>query len=188
MLLILLCVGTNLYAQDTEFKRTSIRTGIGLGANEGLEEIGFGLVYSIGWQKSYGKKNKLRLNPNLLLGGFSAIGITDVPDQHFRITSLGLNIHYDLIKYKSVSIVTTVGGFVNYSRGLIGTGGWPSSNPRQSDYFFKIYYGVSASVALRVSPKNSRFAYEWRHISLQGGNDNFLLAYIMFGIDFKLKK
>lgn len=179
-ILIFLFVEGELYSQDVDvpkFSQNSIRTGLGIGINGGLDETGFGLVYSIGWQKSYGKKNKLRLNPNLLFGGFTDIGITDISDQYVRISSLGFNAHYDLIKYKSVSIVTTAGVFLNYSKGLIG-----------SAYFSRLYYGGSASIALRINPKKSRVAYEWRHISVQGGNKDFFLAYFMLGIDVKLKK
>ena len=48
---------TKLYSQDLEFKRNSIRTGIGIGYNEGKRETGIGLIYSIGLQKSYGNQN-----------------------------------------------------------------------------------------------------------------------------------
>lgn len=80
-------IGNSIYAQENEFKKNSIRTGIGIGINEGQREIGLGFVYSIGWQKSYGEKNRLRLNPNILLGGFLPIMITDTRDQFYRISS-----------------------------------------------------------------------------------------------------
>jgi hypothetical protein len=172
----------------SDFKRTSIRTGIGIGINEGRWETGVGFVYSIGLQKSYGNKSRLRVNPNLLFGGFLPIVITDTRDQFYRITSLGINIHYDLLKYKSVSIVTTIGGFTNYSRGLLGTGGWPEANNSYSEYFYKIYFGGNTSLGLRINPKNSKLAFEIRPINIQFGNNYFLLGYYMFGIDFKLKK
>lgn len=176
-------------AQDIAFKNSSIRTGIGIGFNEGQREIGMGLVYSIGWQKSFGEKNRLRINPNLIYGGFLPIGITDTRDQFYRITSLGLNIHYDLIKYKSLSLVTTAGGFINYSRGLLGTGGWrDDANNNNSEYFYTLYFGGNASVGLRINPKRSKLAYEIRPISIHLGNKGFVLGYLMVGIDFKLQK
>lgn len=187
-ILILLLIGIKLNAQDIEFKRTSIRTGIGIGFNEGHWETGMGLLYSFGLQKSYGEKNRLRINPNILIGGFIPIGITDTRDQFYRITSLGLNVHYDLIKINIVSMVTTVGGFMNYSRGLLGTGGWPEANNNHSEYFHKLYYGGNISIGLRINPENSRLAYELRPLNLQFGNDYFVLGYTMFGIDFKLRK
>jgi hypothetical protein len=187
-LLILLVMSNKLNAQETEFKRASIRTGIGIGFNEGKRETGMGLIYSIGWQKSYGKKNKLRINPNLIIGGFLPIGITDTRDQFYRITSLGTNIHYDLIKYKAFSFVTTGGIFINYSRGLLGTGGWTEANNNSSEYFNSFYFGGNASLGIRINPKNSRLAYEFRPINIQFGNNYFMLGYLMFGIDIKLKK
>lgn len=187
-ILILLLIGIKLNAQDIEFKRTSIRTGIGIGFNEGHWETGMGLLYSFGLQKSYGEKNRLRINPNILIGGFIPIGITDTRDQFYRITSLGLNVYYDLIKINIVSMVTTVGGFMNYSRGLLGTGGWPEANNNHSEYFHKFYYGGNISIGLRINPENSRLAYELRPLNLQFGNDYFVLGYTMFGIDFKLRK
>jgi hypothetical protein len=187
-LTVLLLTGNNIYSQEFEFKKSSIRTGIGIGINEGQREIGNGLIYSIGWQKSYGKKSKIRLNPNMIFGGFLPIGITDTRDQFYRITSLGLNIHYDLIQYKAVSIVTIGGGFINYSRGLLGTGGLPEANNNSSEYFYSLYVGGNASIGLRIDPKKSKLAYEIRPINIHFGNKGFMLGYLMFGIDFKLKK
>lgn len=187
-LTIFLLTGKDLYSQETEFKSTSIRTGIGIGINDGHWETGTGIIYSIGYQKSYGKKNKLRLNPNMIIGGFVPLGITDTRDQFYRITSLGLNLHYDLLKYKAFSVVTTGGGFMNYSRGLLGTGGWPEANNNSSSYFHRLYFGGNLSLGLRINPKNSKLAYEFRPINVQFGNDYFLLSYLMFGMDFKLKK
>jgi len=177
-----------LYSQETEFKRTSVKTGIGIGINEGLREIGVGLVYSIGWQKSVGEKNRVRINPNMLYGGFLPLGITDTRDQFYRMTTLGFNVHYDLIRYKAASIVTTGGGFMNYSRGLLGTGGWPSENNNSSDYFFTLYFGGNASVGLRIAPEKSKVAIELRPVNMHIGTKGYLYNYIMFGIDFKLKK
>ena len=44
-----------------------------------------------------------------------------------------MNVNYDLVKYKSVSLLITSGGFLNYSRGLFGTGG--ENEIRNSRYF-----------------------------------------------------
>ena len=186
--IIFLFTINNIFSQEIEFKNSSIRTGVGIGINEGQREIGNGLVYSIGWQKSFGEKSKIRINPNMTFGGFLPIGITDTRDQFYRITSLGLNIHYDLIRYKAISIVTTGGGFINYSRGLLGTGGWPEANNNSSEYFYSLYYGGNVSIGLRIDPKKSKLAYEIRPINIHFGNNGFMLGYLMFGIDFKLKK
>ncbi len=188
--LILLLLTSNVFSQNTDFKNTSIKTGLGLSMNEGKREIGMGLIYSIGLQKSYGEKNKLRINPNLMFGGFLPLGITDQRDQYYKLTNLGLDFHYDLLRYDVVSLVTTIGGFMNYSRGLIGTGGMPSENNRNtgSDYFFSLYFGGKLSLALRIDQKNKKVAYEIRPFNVQFGTKGFLLATIMLGVDIKLNK
>lgn len=185
-LLLLAAKSADVCAQEVEFKRNSVKTGVGIGYNSGESEIGMGLVYSLGWQRCYGLKNKLRINPNMTLGGFSPFIISDVQDQFYRITSVGFNIHFDLIRYKALSIVTTAGTFVNYSRGLLGTGGRISN--RSSEYFYNFYYGGNVSVGLRIDPKSSKLAYELRPINIYVGNHDFILMYLMFGIDFKFVK
>lgn len=174
-------------AQENEFTRSSIKTGIGIGFNDGEEESGFGLVYSIGYQKSFGEKERFRINPNLLIGGFSSYTITDTRDQFYRITSLGMNINYDVLRYKSVSLLITAGGFLNYSRGLFGNGGEINTNS-SSRYFHKIYFGGNAGIGLRINPPKSRFAYEIKPLNVAIGNKGFVLGYIMLGLDIKLKK
>ncbi len=187
-LFVFLIMGSKSNAQETEFKRTSVRTGLGVGYNDGKKESGIGILYSIGWQKSFGKKNRIRLNPNLMIGGFLPLGITDTRDQFYRITSIGVNLHCDLIKYKAVSIVITGGSFLNYSRGLLGTGGWPETNNNNSEYFRDLYFGGSISIGLRINPKNGKLAYEFRPFNIQVGNDDFILGYFMFGVDIKIKQ
>lgn len=106
----------------------------------------------------------------------------------FKVDFSWLYIHYDLIKYKAFSIVTTAGGFINHSRGLLGTGGWTEENNNSSEYFNTFYFSGNASRGLRINPKNSKLVYEFRPFNFQFGNNHFLLGYLMFGIDFKLQK
>lgn len=180
--------GNLVYSQELRQKSSSIKTGIGIGYNTGKDEQGLGLIYSVGWQKSLGKTNRIRINPNMIIGGFSTFGLMHHREQTFRITNLGLNIHYDLIKFGETSLVTTGGGFLNYSRGLLGTGGSSVLSYQESDYFYSLYFGGHASVGLRTNPKNSRLAYEFKPINAFYGNKQFTLIYMMFGIDFKLRK
>lgn len=177
-------------AQDILFSRQSVKSGIGLGINAGSVEYGFGLLYEIGYQKSYGKMQRVRLNSTLLLGGFSNVGISDVRDQHYRITSLGFGSNADLLKYRAISLLGSAGVFFNYSRGLLGTGGRYSNGTvnRSSEYFSKFYAGGSASLGFRINPRNSRTAFEIRPFNIQFGTNYFILGYFMLGIDFKLRK
>lgn len=175
------------YSQENPFNKSSIKTGIGIGFNDSREETGFGLVYNLGYQKSFGKKEKLRINPNLIIGGFSTNLLTDNRDQFYRITSLQMNVSYDLVRYKSFSLLLTTGAFGNYSRGLFGTGG-ELQNHKSSDYFYKLYYGGSLGVGFRINPLKSRIAYEIKPYNIQFGNKGFSLGYMMVGLDIKLKK
>jgi len=187
-MLLLSIIGHYSYSQTYDFRKSSIKTAIGVGFNEGHKETGIGILYSIGWQKSYGKKDKLRINPNMIIGSFMPILITDTRDQLYRITTLGVNAHYDVIRYSPFSLVVTGGVFINYSRGLLGTGGWPELNNNRSEYFRSIYTGVNTSMALRINSSKSRFAFELRPINIHIGNHPFVLGYMMFGVDFKLQK
>ena len=186
LLIVILLFSLKINAQENEFTRSSIKTGIGVGINDGIEESGLGFVYSVGYQKSFGKKEKFRINPNLLYGGFNSSGITDTREQFFRITSIGMNVNYDLVKYKSVSLLITSGGFLNYSRGLFGTGG--ENEIRNSRYFNQLYFGGTAGIGIRINSTKSRFAYEIKPLNVQTGNKGFVLGYIMFGMDIKIKK
>lgn len=183
----LLLSSTLLYGQESDFSNSSLKAGIGIGINEGEREIGMGTLFFFGYQKSMWK-DRLRINPNLTIGGFTPFTITDTRDQYYRITSLGINGYLDALKYKSVSIFVGTGAFLNYSRGLLGTGGWPEAGNSSSEYFFKLYYGGYVGAGLRINPTNSRFAYELAPINVQLGNNRFVLGFLKFGIDIKLKK
>ncbi len=186
LLIVILLFSLIINAQENEFTRSSIKTGIGIAMNEGIEESGIGFVYSVGYQKSFGEKEKFRINPNLLYGGFISNGITDSRDQFFRITSISMNVNYDLVKYKSVSLLVTTGGFLNYSRGLLGTGG--DNEIKNSRYFNHLYFGGTVGIGIRINSTKSRFAYEIKPINVQIGNKVFELGYFMFGLDIKIKK
>lgn len=190
-LTILLLTGTTIYAQGQEiaYRRTTIKTGSGISINEGQREVGIGLIYSVGIQKSYGKNNRLRLNPDVLLGSYRTyVFPTDTRDQFYKITALGLNIHYDLISKEAVSFVTTCGGFINYSRGLLGTGGRTEENNNSSEYFHSLYFGANANIGIRIDSKKKKLAYEIRPVNLYFGNKGFILGFIMFSVDFKFKR
>ena len=184
----LMLIHLTLYSQEeVANNKQSIRTGIGFEHIKGIKESGSGIIYLIGYQKNYGEKNRIRLNPNLLIGSFSPISVTDVAKQFYRITNLNLNLHYDLIKYKSLSLVTSPSIFINYSRGLIGHD--PDDKVDIAKYFHHLYFGGGISLGLRVAPKNSKLIFEIRPINLQAGiNKYFAISYLMLAIDIKLGK
>ena len=150
------------------------------------DETAMGTLMSFGYQKSVWK-DRLRINPNITTGTFSSFAMLDVRDQHYKLTSLSINGYLDIPPRKPVSIVVGTGVFLNYSRGVLGTGG-RNENNRSSEYFHKLYYGIFVGAGLRISPTNSRFAYELVPINYQAGNNSFELHFFKFGIDIKLEK
>ncbi|MEO2064238.1 MAG: hypothetical protein ABGW97_14735 [Christiangramia sp.] len=183
LIVILLFSAFTLSAQDTRHFN-SLTTGIGFGYSEGKQESGFGLVYEIGYQRSFGRSNRFRFNPNLQYGGFLPFATTDMPDQLYRLSTLALDLHYDLARFKSLSLVTTPGIFGSYSRGLTGTGGMNGIS--SSEYFQSFYFGGKFSLGIRISKSIKRLAYEIRPLNIHFGSKYFLYNSIMFKVHIKL--
>ena len=181
-------LSTPLMSQEADYGRSSIRTGLGFGFNKGKRETGLGLQYVIGWQKEWGEKRRLRFNPNMMIGGYTPLFISGTREQFYRVTHLEVIFHYDLLKVSSVSLVVSGGGFVAYSRGLLGTGGDGETYYDESKFFLRGYFGGSFSAAIRIAPKSSRWAGEIRPVNLQYGNEGFIMTYFMLGVDFKIRK
>jgi hypothetical protein len=169
-----------------EFTRHSLKTGVGLGINEGQYELGIGGVVLLGYQNSFWK-DRLRISPNIVSGNFMALGISDVRDQYYRVTSLNLIGYLDVIKYKAFSILIGAGGSLNFSRGLLGTGGdWEVSHS-ESEYFLRFYNAGYLGIGIRINPRRSRVAYEISPINVHFGKEYFFTEYFKFGIDIKFK-
>lgn len=180
---LLIIISYSFNAQ--EFSKNAIKIGFGAGVNEGSEETGLGFIYSLGFQKAIGSNERFRVNTNLRYGEFSSNSITDTRENFYRITSLGINANYDVIKYKSISLFIGAGAFLNYTRGMLGTGG-ELINHDQSRYFYKMYSGGTSGLGIRISSKKSRLAYEIKPLNVEFGNNDFLSLYPMLGIDIKL--
>jgi ribosome biogenesis GTPase / thiamine phosphate phosphatase len=188
-LLILLVALTTFSAKGfgQEFSGNSLKTGVGLGITEGLRETGVGGVVSFGYQKSV-LNDRVRINPYFMTGGFLPFGITDTRDQYFRVTSLGVNGYLDVIKIKSLSLFLGAGGLMSYSRGLLGTGGFPEEGSNSSEYFFKLYGGGYLGAGFRINPPDRKIAYELTPINFYFGNDGFFMSFLEIGVDIKLRK
>lgn len=166
----------------------AVKLGIGVGYNDTNQEQGLGILSSIGYQKSFGPKSKLRINPNLLLGSFSSKGINDARDQYYQMSALQFVLAYDVIRFKSISLFASTGGSLTYSRGLFGTGGEIETPGAASSYFNNVYLGVLGGVGFRINKQNNRVAYEIKPLNFALGNNGFSLANPMLSIDYKLKK
>ena len=183
--LIVVFITINSDLQSQVYSKNSLKIGLGLGMNEGNREMGMGTLVSFGYQKSV-YNDRLRINPNFMTGGFFPFGITDTRDQYYRITSLGVDGYLDVIKFKPISLFIVAGGLVNYTRGLLGTGGFPEAGNTSSDYLFKLYYGGHVAWGIRVNPPRNRIAYEITPINICFGNDQFFMGFIKVAIDIKL--
>jgi len=187
-LLAALMLHSVIFAQTTKNGNQWIDTGIGVGFNGGDDHMGFGMLYSIGWQKNFKEQNRLRLNPGLSLGTYGTFGIpTDTRDQFYNSLAAGVNVDYDLLRYESLSFVISGGGFVNYSYGLLGTGGDPEAHHYdRSEFFNQLYFGGNASLGLRINNPDSRVAYEYKLLGIQGGFNHFGGIYSAFKLQWKL--
>ena len=185
--LIIIHFKTN--AQENTFSRNSIKTGVGIGFNEGANEEGLGTFSTIGLERSYGKQERIRINANILLGGFTSGGIDDGRENYYRNTSLNVNLNYDLLKYKSVSLFVYSGGFATYSRGMLGSGySQVTFEQYGSKTFSNLYFGVNLGGGFRINPKNNRCAFEIKPFNLQMGNKESFTFYMLFRVDIKIKK
>lgn len=176
------------FGQDKTFSRNSIKTGVGIGYNMGVKEEGLGTISMVGYERSYGSKGLLRLNAALLLGGYTAFGISDSRDNYYRTTSWNLNINYDYLKYKAVSLFIYTGGFANFSRGMLGSGTSQITLKRyESEKFASLYFGGNIGGGIRINPPSNRCAFEIKPINIQFGTKEFVTVYMLFGIDFKIR-
>ncbi|AWW29269.1 hypothetical protein DN752_03440 [Echinicola strongylocentroti] len=181
---IFILLGVDLYGQSEKKQEQSITVGLGIGVHNGAYESSLGLVYMVGWQQELGDRQRLRINPNMTFGSYKDY-LTDTRDLFYRLSALGVDIHYDLVKYKGFSLVTSGGVFVSYSRGLMGTGDFEGQH-HSSDYFTMLYGGAKASVGIRYDPKQGRIAYELIPATLALGNSHYAWLYPMAKINIKL--
>lgn len=176
------------HAQEAAKPGASIQAAVGVGVHEGNVEKGLGAVCAVGYEQSGGTTARWRFNPQLVWGEFSAGGFTDSRDQFYRTTSAGVLVHYDVVRYRDVAVVVSGGGSATYSRGLLGTGGELQPPNEGSRYFRQFYLSGSAGVGLRVSPAQSRLAYEFRPFTLQVGSKGFFMGYATVGIAVNLRR
>lgn len=180
---MLFAIGLKSYAQQADVPRNSIKWNLGFGLCEGKPESGFGLLSTVGFQRSYGARSRWRLNPGLLVGYM--IPPTDVANRSFALAGLNMSVHYDLLKYKIFSLVTSGSVFSNYTGGKTRPG--YNYTPARSS-FNNVYFGGGGSMGFRVDDPVQRRAFEIRLINVQAGTNQFVLGYVTAGLDFKLSK
>ena len=114
--------------------------------------------------------------------------ITDTRDQYYRLSSLNFTANLDIIRLGSFSLMAYGGGFLNYSRGLLGTGGWPEIGALDSEYFFRLYYGGTFGGGLRYNSPDKLIGFEVLPFNFQFGPDYYFTAYISVGMHINILK
>lgn len=187
LILLVIFITFNVYGQNKEFSKNSIKVGIGLGASMGNNTEGFGAVYTIGYQREIWK-DRLRLNPNFSIGHYSSRFIFDARDQYFNSINIETNLYYDLIKIKSFSLVVGCGGIINNSRGLKDLGGDLESSTvtLSPKYVSDFHFGGYLGAGFRINSPNKRTSIDIMPINLHIGNNYFGELHAKIELDFKL--
>lgn len=175
---------TYLFAQENAFSKSSLRYSVGVGIAQGYSISGLGTFLSMGYGYSL-LDNHLRIQPGLTLGYLDNQRSTDLPDENFASIDLETLASYDLLRYKAVSLIVGIGGFVNNTRGLLGTGGYEYPRP-YSEFYSSWHAGGILTGGLRINPARSRIAIEISPFNLYGGFDKYFKFFAKVGFEVKL--
>lgn len=190
----ILLISVQNIAQNKDYSNKSIKIGVGMG----MTQDNLGLVYQVGYQKISLKNDRLRFNPNLTLGAFSTMGITDASDVMIRITSLEYRVHYDFLRIRNFAATVQAGPFLNYTRGLDAGGGDPEAcgDCSGEGFIHKLYGGGLIGLGIRFNHPDKSYTVEIKPLTLHYGlelnkhnpeNPNFQMGYFQIGVDFKLR-
>ena len=151
-LLLVLALGIVMgYGQDRS--KNAVFGSRGWGDSNGK----LGINGSVGFQRQLWK-DRLRIVPSISFGTYTAKPITGAPDAYSSSTNLKINLNFDILKMKNFSMFFGSGFVINYTSGLLGTGGEPGRTT--SEYFNKTNIGLNGLLGLRLMPSQSRFGYE----------------------------
>lgn len=168
-----------------EFSGTAVFGGLGFGFSENALADGIGVNFSMGYQRTINER--FRLISSLSSGAYSGDGVLDAPDSYFSSSSLKLNLNFDVIRIKRFSAFIGSGMALNYSDGLVGTGGDPQ---RSSSFYFNEWNGaIAALMGLRVNPEHIPFAWELLLLDAIFNQEEFFnLTFLRFRMFVKLNK
>ena len=167
---IFLLLASSGNAQEQSFTKNSIKFELGYSYNEGAKEEGSGLVYLIGYQRTFNRINRLKVSGNFMYGSFSSENITDVSQQFYTVKNFSIIGHFDAIRFRQISIVISAGGFVNFTNGLFANNG-ELQNDDSPDYFNKTYLGINSGIGIKFQNPKNRISYELELLNLEFGNN-----------------
>lgn len=183
LLVLLFFHFSQLFCQEKTFTKSSLRYSVGAGIAQGYSVSSFGEFVTLGY--GYLLNNNLRINPSMTLGYLDNSRTTDLPDENFVTIDFETLVSYDLIRYKGFSLMVGVGGFLNNTRGLIGTGGFEYPRP-YSEFYSNWHGGGLFTGGLRINPPKSRIAIEIVPFNLYAGFDKYFKLYAKVGMEVKL--
>ncbi len=189
---IILCslfFGNDINAQ--EFSKNNLKIGLGYGASGENPHNGFGLCYSLGFQKEIWR-DRLRFNPNFSIGTYNSKMILDARDVYFTSINLSANLFFDAIKIKSFSLVLGCGIIGNHISGLLGTveivycgNDIPPPSPK-SDFYNKYHIAGYLGGGFRINPPGKRIAINIMPLNIHVGNNDFVEIHGKIELDIKL--
>lgn len=192
LLVFFVFTGINTFAQDStwvwQLKGVkSLKVFTSIAYHEGIGEQGLGIPVGIGYQVQY-FRGRVRLNFSLQAASFRNFGITDVPDNYYRVTTLGAYANFDILRYYSISIFLSAGTALSYSRGMISSWFDEDSGIRISGKNFNRWYPtLYGGYGIRISPRKAKYAVEI--LFPPGGHASrsaYLIHALRVGVDFRL--
>ena len=193
---IILCLWgllfSNCYSQ--EYSKSAIQYGVGISLSGATEyNTSSGREIIVGYKRDIWK-DRLRLNPNLVLGYFKGeIWEDNLRDQSFNTIQLRVLLDYDLIRYKRVSLNTEIGGIIGKSLGLKGTGfthdriSYEDIPETKSEYIDRLNIGGVIGGGIRYSFLGGRYAVKFMPLNIHLGN-GFHEIHSYVSVDIKLKE
>lgn len=194
-LLILLLLASAI-VQPQEYKSLALKLGVGAGMSQSSNCTGMGTMYSVGYQRDIWK-DRLRFNPNLSVGFYSPVFITDLPNQYFNSIIINANLNYDLIRINRFSVVVYAGLDVGITQGLIENGSYYGNysgygsgygNPySQNSYYIQNYHvGGNLGGGFRILSKSKKTALNILPFNFRVGYLNFLESNLKLEIDINI--
>lgn len=179
--------------QCQEFSKNALSYGFGYGISSYNDKdlSGLGPSLIIGFKTDIWK-DKLRLNPNVIIGSYKTGMNKNARDKYFNSATLNLSMEYDFVRYKAFSFTVAPGLFLNLAEGLKGTGTEFISATStdimltSSEFTHEFSYGANIGVGLRYSPLKSRFSFNITALNVQIGRNDFNELKSMFSLDIKL--
>lgn len=162
LLMLLMCASTAM-AQDST--RHAFTVSASLGMYDGDFLSGEGVDFGIGYQRKI-FNDRFRLHASANFGAYEE-NTKDGADLYFSSMDVKADINYDLIRYRSFSLIVGTGLMYEYTRGIIDPGVLIIQTEdyliylhRETTFFGKSNVGVNLLAGLRYNPSSEKYAIE----------------------------